>query len=46
MKQHISTLLEVLGSAALVVGACMVSAALGWAVGGLAALLYARAIAR
>lgn len=46
MKQHISTLLEVLGSAALVVGACMVSAALGWAVGGLAALLYARAISR
>ena len=46
MKQHISTLLEVAGSAALVVGACMVSVALGWIVGGLAALLYARALTR
>lgn len=46
MSKHFSTLLEVVGSAAIVVGACMVSAALGWAVGGLAALLYARALTR
>lgn len=46
MKQHISTLLEVAGSAALVVGACMISVALGWIVGGACALLYAWAMQR
>jgi len=46
MKQHLSTLLEIVGSAALVVGACMVSVALGWAVGGAMAWVYARALTR
>lgn len=46
MKQHISTLLEAVGSVALVVGACTISVSAGWIVGGVVAWAYAKALTR
>jgi hypothetical protein len=45
-KEHVTSLAEVAGSVAIVVGAAMLSAAAGWLVGGALGLLFAYKVER
>ena len=46
MSEHLTSVVEVAGCVAIVVGAAMLSAAVGWIVGGALGLLFAYKAAR
>ncbi len=46
MNDHVASVAEVVGAASIVAGASMLSTALGFIVGGVFGLLFARSISR